>query len=294
MASPRAVGPWRRAITRGLLALIVAALAWGFVIEPSRLVVRATPLTLPGWPLALDGLTIALLSDLHAGAPFVREDKLVAIVAETNRAAPDLILLAGDYMVGGEPGGRLIAPEQIARGLAGLRARLGVYAVLGNHDVWYDGPRMARALSAEGIRVLENEVVELHDRGTSVWLAGLADLMTSEQAIDATLARAGPLVIAFTHEPDVFPGIPARVALTLAGHTHGGQVALPLLGRLVVPSKYGQRYAVGHVVEGGKHLFVTPGIGTSILPVRFGVPPEISLLILRATAQPALRASGAR
>lgn len=283
MARPRAAGPRRRAITWSLLALLVAALAWGFLIEPARLVVRVTPLALPGWPRALDGLTIALISDVHAGAPFVREEKLARLVAETNRAAPDLVLLAGDFVVGGEVGARFMEPEQIARGLAGLRARLGVYAVLGNHDLWYDGPRIKRALSAEGIRVLDNEVVELRDRGASVWLAGLADLMTEPQAIEATLARAGPLVIAFTHEPDVFPEIPARVALTLAGHTHGGQVALPLLGRLVVPSKYGQRYAIGHVVEGGKHLFVTPGIGTSILPVRFGVPPEISILTLRAS-----------
>jgi predicted MPP superfamily phosphohydrolase len=89
-------------------------------------------------------------------------------------------------------------------------------------------------------------------------------------------------VLAFTHNPDVFPQVPHRVALTIAGHTHGGQVALPFVGRPVVPSKYGQRYAIGHVVEDARHLFVSPGIGTSVVPVRFQVPPEISVLTLRS------------
>ncbi len=276
------IGRRRKAVTRILLALILLCFLWGFLIEPSRLVVHETTLPLPAWPRALDGTRIALLSDLHVGAPFVREEKLAAIVAETNRAAPDLILFAGDFVVGNEPMGRWIAPEIIAHGLAGLRARLGVYAVLGNHDEWDDAPRIRRALEAEGIHVLDNEVAEIRDRGASIWIAGLADYMTRDQAIEATIARAGDLVIALTHEPDSFPAIPARVALTLAGHTHGGQVALPLLGRLVVPSRYGQRYAAGYIVESGKHLFVTSGIGTSILPVRFGVTPEIALLTLVA------------
>ncbi len=276
------MSPARKAISRGVLALIVACLGWGFVIEPSRLVVHETTLPLPAWPRALDGFKIALLSDIHAGAPFIGEEKLAAIVAETNRTAPDLILLAGDFVVGNEPLSRPIAPEIIAKGLSGLRARLGVHAVLGNHDEWEDGPRVRKALEGEGIRVLDNEVTEIHDRGASIWIAGLADYMTRDQAIAATIGKAGDLVIALTHEPDSFPDVPARVALTLAGHTHGGQVALPLLGALVVPSRYGTRYAAGHIVEGGKHLFVTSGIGTSILPVRFGVTPEIAVLTLVA------------
>jgi len=281
----RPVGPVRRVITRGLLALILACLVWGFLIEPSRLVVHETTLSLPAWPRALDGTRVALLSDLHVGAPFIGEEKLAAIVAETNRAAPDLILLAGDFVVGNEPLARWIEPEVIARGLAGLRARLGVYAVLGNHDEWEDAPRMSRALTAAGIHVLDNDVTEIHDRGASIWIAGLADFMTRDQEIAATVARARDPVIVLTHEPDSFPEVPARAALTLAGHTHGGQVALPLLGALVVPSRYGTRYAAGHIVEGGRHLFVTSGIGTSILPVRFGVTPEIALLTLVGEAR---------
>jgi predicted MPP superfamily phosphohydrolase len=265
------------------LGLALASFVWGFFIEPNRLVVRRTRITIPSWPEELDGMTIALLSDLHVGAPFIDAEKLRVIVARTNDAAPDLVLLAGDYLVGEEPGSHFVEPEVVARGLSGLRARLGVYAVLGNHDDWYDGPRVRRAFESQGIRVLDNEVAEIPVGHTSLWIAGLADLMTGPQAISDTLAKAGGTVIALTHEPDVFPDIPTRVALTLAGHTHGGQVALPWIGRRVVPSRYGERYAIGLVVEDGKHLFVTPGIGTSILPVRFGVPPEISLLTIASS-----------
>ncbi len=116
-----------------------------------------------------------------------------------------------------------------------------------------------------------------------MWLIGIADLWTRKPDIPGALQNVNgdDPVILLTHNPDVFPGVPARVALTLAGHTHGGQVCLPLVGRPVVPSKFGQRYAMGHVVEDGRHLFVSGGLGTSIIPVRFRVPPEIVLMTLR-------------
>ena len=173
-------------------------------------------------------------------------------------------------------------PEVIAGILKDLTPQQRVYAVLGNHDWWYDGNRTRRALEANGIKVLENEVVPVSDPDTHFWLAGLADAWTAPQSIEGTLAQipAGDPVIALTHNPDVFLKIPATVSLTLAGHTHGGQVNLPLVGRLVVPSAYGQRFAAGHIVEGNRHLFVTTGIGTSVFPVRFRVPPEIVLLTI--------------
>jgi predicted MPP superfamily phosphohydrolase len=175
-------------------------------------------------------------------------------------------------------------PETIAGELKALHARYGVYAVLGNHDWWYDGERVRRALQAAGIHVLENEVARVQKDGHTFWLAGLADFWTRTQRIEGTLRQipdAGP-VIAVTHNPDIFPNIPARVSLTIAGHTHGGQVNLPLIGRPKVPSLFGQRYAAGHVEENGRHLFVTTGIGTSMIPVRLGVPPEIVVLTLKS------------
>jgi predicted MPP superfamily phosphohydrolase len=177
-------------------------------------------------------------------------------------------------------GRAFIAPEVIAPALAGLHARAGVFATLGNHDRWLGGQRIRSALERSGIKVLENDAVRVEHDGAVLWIAGISDLWTASPDITAALAKVtdGAPVIAFTHNPDIFPDMPARVALTIAGHTHGGQVVLPLVGRLVVPSRFGQRYALGHIVEGTRHLFVTTGIGTSMIPVRFGVPPEIAVL----------------
>ena len=155
-----------------------------------------------------------------------------------------------------------------------------MYAVLGNHDWWYDGGRVGRALEGAGIRLLEDTATRVDARGGPLWIAGVSDLYTRPADVGRALASVpeGAPVILLTHNPDVFVRVPARVLLTLAGHTHGGQVNLPGLGRLVVPSQFGERFAIGHVHEDGRDLFVTPGIGTSILPVRFGAPPEISVL----------------
>jgi predicted MPP superfamily phosphohydrolase len=168
--------------------------------------------------------------------------------------------------------------------LKDLRASLGVYSVLGNHDWWWDGPRVRRGLESNSIKVLDDEVVEVKTRGRSVWLAGLADLWTRPQRISETIAKVpeGAPVIALTHNPDIFPRLPERVQLLVAGHTHGGQVRFPIFGTVISPSKVGDHYARGHIFENNHHLFVTTGIGTSILPLRFGVPPEIVLLTIKS------------
>jgi hypothetical protein len=173
-------------------------------------------------------------------------------------------------------------PEVIASALKGLRARFGVFATLGNHDWWYNANRVKESLKTAGILVIENDAAMIERNGVAIWIAGISDKWEGNPDITSALAGVddSAAVIALTHNPDIFPSIPARVALTIAGHTHGGQVSLPIIGRPIVPSDFGQRYATGHVVEGAKHLFVTPGIGTSILPVRFRVPPEISLLTI--------------
>lgn len=258
---------------------------WAFVIEPNSLTVNEVTINLPNWPPAYERLRIALISDIHAGSHYIDTAKLQHVVEMTNAAQPDLILLAGDFVITSRRRG--LPPESIAAELKNLRARYGVFAVLGNHDWWYGGARITNALNAVGIRVLENDVAQIGQQGQSLWIAGVADLWTRKPDITGTLQKVtddGPIII-LTHNPDIFPNVPARVSLTLAGHTHGGQVNLPLVGRLQVPSQYGQRYAIGHVVEDNRHLFVTPGIGTSIIPVRFRVPPEISILTL--TMQPA-------
>lgn len=270
-----------RAAARVLAALVVALGVYATAIEPRQLVVREEEIALAAW--RGPPLRVALLSDLHVGSPHWGLERTRDLVAQINAKNPDVILLAGDYVIDGVLLGTKVAAEAIAEVLAGLHARFGVFAVLGNHDWWNDGARVRGALAAKGITVLENEVGTFVHGDAPIAVAGLADPMTRSPRPEQTFAAApeGAPVIALVHGPDVFPSIGARPAITLAGHTHGGQVRLPLVGRLVVPSKYGQRYAAGHVVEGGRHLFVTTGVGTSIVPVRLGVPPEVVMLVLR-------------
>jgi predicted MPP superfamily phosphohydrolase len=140
---------------------------------------------------------------------------------------------------------------------------------------------MRRALEHAGIRVLDDDIAEVPLAGRApLWLLGIIDRTTHYPRFQPALNHipAGAPIIAFTHNPDVFSYVPARVALTIAGHTHGGQVRFPLLGAPIIPSDFGTRYAAGLIVEGGRRLFVTTGIGTSIIPVRFRVPPEIAIL----------------
>ncbi|RYZ04605.1 MAG: metallophosphoesterase [Myxococcales bacterium] len=262
----------------------VAALSWGFLIEPGRLVVRYEELPLPRWPRPLSGMKVAFLSDLHVGAPFWGVEQLSTLVERTNAEQPELILLGGDYLVGSEPGGTRVPPDAIAERLGALHAPLGVVAVLGNHD-WDDGD-VRRAFERRGIRVLEDEALRLQRAHQEFWIVGLADQITqrSEPRKAASKVPKSSPYLLLVHEPDIFESfgrLGLAPALTLAGHTHGGQVWLPLVGRAVVPSEFGRRYAYGHVVENGRNLFVTSGVGTSILPVRFLVPPEITILTLR-------------
>ena len=208
----------------GISGLLVGV--WGFGIEPGRLLVEETEIALPSCPAALDGLRIAILTDLHVGSPHNGLDRLDDVVEATARARPDLIVLLGDLVIHGVLGGRFVPPEASAAKLGRLEAPLGVVSVLGNHDWWLDGPRVERALEAHGIVVLENESLLLERSGERFRLAGLADLWTRTVNFDAAFSEVeeGEPVIVLTHNPDVFPDVPAQTAVTLAGHTHGGQV----------------------------------------------------------------------
>lgn len=256
---------------------------WAFWLEPASLRNENYEIHLPNWPIACDGMRIAVLADLHVGSPFNGLDKLARIVELTLEANPDLILLAGDYGSRGVLGGTKVSPEETAKGLRRLAAPLGVFAVLGNHDWWEGAPRIQRALESVGVRVLEDATVAIKWDKCAIQLVGLSDYTDGARNYLAALSEisAGAPTLALTHNPDAFPEIPKPVDLVIAGHTHGGQVYLPVLGRLIVPSKYGQRYAIGHIVENERHLFVSSGLGTSIIPVRFLVPPEVSLLTIR-------------
>jgi predicted MPP superfamily phosphohydrolase len=264
--------------------LMLAVGVWAFWLEPGSLHNKTYDLALPSWPAACAGVTVAVLSDLHVGSPFNHLDHLNESIDLTLRGKPDLILLAGDYVMQDVPGGQFVSPQESAAHLARLSAPMGVYAVLGNHDWWHDGMGTIAALQHAGIQVLEDIAKSIQVDGCQFWLAGISDFWEGAHDVSRALSRipANGTILAFTHNPDIFPDVPSRVALTVAGHTHGGQVYLPFIGRPVVPSQYGERFAIGHIIEQGRHLFVTPGIGTSILPVRFLVPPEVSVLILHS------------
>ena len=273
-------------------AALLGLSGWAFGIEPASLTNGHTEIAVPSWPTRCSGLRVAVLADLHVGSPHHGLGMLREIVAETQRLEPDLILLAGDYVIQGVIGGNFVAPEALAAELGRLSAPAGVFAVLGNHDHWLGSARVATAFETVGIPVLEDRSRPLRWQGCEFWLVGVSDFWEGAHDLDGALESVpeGAPTLLLTHNPDLFPEVPPRVSLTLAGHTHGGQVHLPGLGRPIVPSAFGERYAAGHVVEDGRHLFVSTGLGTSILPVRFRVPPEISVVSI--LSRPASAPSG--
>lgn len=262
-----------------------AAAAWAGWIEPRRLVTTRCTLHLPRWPPALDGLRAGVLSDLHAGVPHAGRAAIARAVERLNGERPDLVLLLGDYLDANPIWGGRLAPELVARELGALEAPLGRFAVLGNHDWRRTGNGMWRALTEVGIPVLENRAV---DAGRNLFVAGLADLRSRRPDLPGALADVPPdaPVLLLAHDPDVFPYVSERVSLTLSGHTHGGQIAIPRLRSMAIPSRYGERYARGHIVEHGRHLYVSSGLGTSGLPLRALAPPEVVVLELRAPSPP--------
>jgi predicted MPP superfamily phosphohydrolase len=191
----------------------------GFFIEPNRLVVRQETIEIDNWPQSLDGLRIAVISDIHVGGSFIDDKKLRSIVDRTNQLQPDIIILLGDYMSSNGWIRRRVEPEVFAPILKNFSAPLGTYSVLGNHDSWYDGQKVRVGLEQNGIKVLENEVVQINTRGTSFWLVGLADLWTRPQLIQETLAKVpeGQTVIALTPQSRYLPAASRACAATIGG-----------------------------------------------------------------------------
>jgi predicted MPP superfamily phosphohydrolase len=288
MASPLAVRATRRRVVLGGLGLVAvagAAPAAYAGAEALGLTVTRYQLRPPAWP-AGRRLTITVIADVHAGGPNMGLARVEEVVNVANLLNSDLVVLLGDYFATHRFVTEVVPPLAWARALAELKAPLGVWAILGNHDWWYDIAGTRKALAAVGIPVMENDAHLLGTAPNRFWLAGLGDQIAHIRGhgrfegvddLPGTLHRiaSDDPVILLVHEPDIFTAVPARVALTLAGHTHGGQIRVPFVWPRFVPSMYGARFAYGHVVEGGRHMIVSGGLGTSIVPARLGVPPEI-------------------
>lgn len=260
------------------LAIVGVLLAgycyWTAISDP---VVRNARVAVPDWPPGERPLRLLLLSDIHVGGPDMPPARVRRIVAQINAVAPDIVLIAGDFITDKRLATRHYSHDEAIAPLAALRPRLATVAVLGNHDHWRDAAAARRALARAGIRLLENQAVQVGP----VAIGGLDDDFTDRADLPATLAAlrklSGPKLI-LSHSPDPFAAPAPDVFLMLAGHTHCGQVAPPLIGPLSTMSDYGDRYACGLVREGGRTLIVTAGLGTSGIPLRLGAVPDIWLV----------------
>ncbi len=262
-----------------LLLMIFNAVHW----EPEKFEINRHTVPMKNWYPEHDGLRVAVLSDIHLSNSSEAEARLKEIIRAANREKPDLILLLGDFLGGKVDWQRKNAtPEQIAHLLKELSAKYGVYAVLGNHDWWLDGPGMNRALRRVGIRVLENEAETIVVNGKPLNIIGLPDAGTRSRKFnpDVLPTEAIPALV-LAHDPDSFrdhPELPYE--LMLCGHTHGGQVRLPLMGAVAASSPLLSTYTEGFYYRGEQKLFVTRGLGTSLAKIRILCLPEIVILTL--------------
>ncbi len=260
-----------------------AAFLQAAMIEPRRIEVTHQPIRLPNLSRSFHGFRIVQLSDIHH-SPFLSEAEIATAAHRANELRPDLIALTGDFISHSRD-----YITGCARALGRLRAPHGVFAVLGNHDHWTDGEMMHRALTDHGIRVLTNENVPVFRGDDSIRLAGIDDLLVRKDDLRAALdgTSRDEIRILLAHNPAIIrEAARAGVDLVLSGHTHGGQINWRLLiGRedtrtsrwLRRPSR---RLTRGHAQLGSTHLYVNRGLGTVVLPLRYGCTPEITVLEL--------------
>ena len=247
----------------------------GFENQIYDLEVSEVEVFLLNWPKAWDGLSLVQISDLHYGL-YIHDDYLKAIVAEAKNLKPDLFALTGDFISFKKDVPRMRTL------LKGLRAPLGSYAVLGNHDLWADGPGLQKVLADDGIRVLRNEVVYLLRGKEKLALMGVDDIWLGKRNDQPILAAKAEAKILLAHQPDHFYlAKKSGAQLQLSGHCHGGQICFPILGPLVVPADEGRKYAGGFIREKESTLFIHRGIG-GYPPLRTYCRPQVVKLVLKS------------
>lgn len=271
-----------RALGRFVAAIALIGLAvtgWAYWTAVSDPVVREAAAALPGWPEGAAPVTAVLISDLHVAGPDMPPSRLARIVAQINALRPDIVLIAGDLVSDKRLATRHYGFAEALAPLRGLRARLGSFAVMGNHDHWRGTAEAHRALAQAGVRVLDNDAVQ----AGPLALGGLDDDFTDRADVARTVAamRARPGArLLLSHSPDPFAALPGDVPLMLAGHTHCGQIRLPFYGAIESVSDFGTRYECGLIRERGRTLIVTAGLGTSVVPLRLGAAPDLWLIRL--------------
>jgi uncharacterized protein len=298
----------RRHVLQGAGALTLATAGLGSyacVVEPGfRLDITTYQITPPRWTPGLK-LKAALVADIHACEPLMSAARIRHIAAVTNSLQPDIIFLLGDFNAGHPYVTGPVYPAEWGEALSILKAPLGIYAILGNHDWWHgalprmrsdDGESVRRALRDANFEVLENRSMRLAKDGLPFWVSGLGDQLAYPVVgwhqfegfddLNGTLAQVtdeSPVLL-LAHEPFVFHRVPDRVSLTLCGHTHGGQVNLPIVTKLFTEDQFGMEKVYGHIIEDGRHMIISAGLGTSVAPVRLFRPPEIVLLTIGSEA----------
>jgi len=255
------------------------------LVAPNHPRVVKLDISLGRWPERLSGFTIALLSDFHYD-PYFSIHPIRASIGIVKALRPQLILLTGDFVsvpFFGDPAKGAADADPCAAILKGLKAPHGVWAVMGNHDAFTDPDRVTAALKTQGIRVLANESIPVESDGARFWLGGVDDVLGKTADLDATLHNVpqSEAMVLMVHEPDYADRVARHpVDLQLSGHSHGGQVRLPLLPPLYLPD-LGKKYVWGLYKIGGLMLYTNPGLGTVAVPARLNCPPEITLLTIR-------------
>lgn len=258
--------------------LPVLAVALLLHLEARQLEITSTVVRIPGLPEKFAGTRIALLADIHRG-PFMSERRIARVVHQTNAQHPDVIALAGDYV----HRSRAYIPS-VWKELAGLRAPLGVYAVLGNHDYWESEPLSTVSMARAGIHNLTNRSMRLERAGQVLHIAGVDDPWAGKPDLDKALEDVGEdeVAIVICHNPDFIEQVhDPRAKLWLAGHTHGGQVCVTRGRPLINISTCDLRYVNGLAECRGMQIYVSRGVGTVTPPLRFNCPPEVPIIELQ-------------
>lgn len=278
----------------GIVVLLFGLLViYAYFIEPRRFVVTEEAVAIPNWEPELDGFRVVAISDIHAGSNYAPSERLRRVVEQANAQNADLIVLLGDYVsevkwnrsVRNKPedvdGTELRIPAaEIAENLRELKAKYGVFAVIGNHDWYHNARKITAEFERVGIDVLDNEVSTIEAGGRKIQLWGIEDFWKNRKVpVEAYESIADKRnIVAITHNPDSLFNAPAGISIMFAGHSHGGQLDWPIFGPIRLVND--RRFKRGHVVLDGKHVYVTTGVGTSVVPFRFRVPPEIAVVTL--------------